>query len=110
MKRSPLSSTTTSGARLMDQGIHFFQGFDLTFNYEDSFLATMVAGGHAVVVGDGVGMGVHSPGRAAVRQPPLGRHRAARRRPGGHAAARHLTGSPWDGGILGLADRRTGSC
>ncbi len=48
--------------RLMDQGIHFSQGFDLTFNYEETFLATMVARGFAVVVADGVGMGVHIPG------------------------------------------------
>lgn len=49
-------------SRLMDQGIHFSQGFDLTFNYEETFLATMVARGYAVVVADGVGMGVHIPG------------------------------------------------
>ena len=49
-------------SRLMDQGIHFSQGFDLTFNYEETFLATMVARGYAVVVADGVGMGTHIPG------------------------------------------------
>lgn len=49
-------------SRLMDQGIHFSQGFDLTFNYEETFLATMVARGFAIVVADGVGMGVHIPG------------------------------------------------
>lgn len=49
-------------SRLMDQGIHFSQGFDLTFNYEETFLATMVARGFAVVVADGVGMGTHIPG------------------------------------------------
>lgn len=49
-------------SRLMDQGIHFSQGFDLTFNYEESFLATMVARGFAIVVADGVGMGTHIPG------------------------------------------------
>ncbi|MCI4676372.1 lipase family protein [Candidatus Mycolicibacterium alkanivorans] len=49
-------------SRLMDQGIHFSQGFDLTFNYEETFLATMVARGFAIVVADGVGMGTHIPG------------------------------------------------
>ena len=49
-------------SRLMSQGIHFSQGFDLTLNYEESFLATMVARGFAIVVADGVGMGVHIPG------------------------------------------------
>ncbi|AQA01140.1 triacylglycerol lipase [Mycobacterium sp. MS1601] len=48
-------------SRLMDQGIHFSQGFDLTFNYEETFLATMVARGFAIVVADGVGMGTHTP-------------------------------------------------
>ncbi|WP_428370256.1 lipase family protein [Mycolicibacterium sp.] len=47
-------------SRLMDQGIHFSQGFDLTFNYEQTFLATMVARGFAIVVADGVGMGTHT--------------------------------------------------
>ncbi|MGB8406333.1 MAG: lipase family protein [Mycobacterium sp.] len=49
-------------SRLMDQGIHFSQGFDLTFNYEETFLATMVARGFAIVVADGIGMGTHIPG------------------------------------------------
>ncbi|AEV73528.1 MULTISPECIES: lipase family protein [Mycolicibacterium] len=49
-------------SRLMDQGIHFSQGFDLTFNYEETFLATMVARGFAIIVADGVGMGIHNPG------------------------------------------------
>jgi triacylglycerol lipase len=49
-------------SRLMSQGIHFSQGFDLTINYEEGFMATMVARGYAVVVADGVGMGVHIPG------------------------------------------------
>lgn len=49
-------------SRLMDQGIHFSQGFDLTFNYEETFLATMVARGFAIVIADGIGMGTHIPG------------------------------------------------
>jgi len=30
-------------SRLFNQGIHFSQGFDLTFGYEETFIATMVA-------------------------------------------------------------------
>ena len=44
-------------SRLFNQGIHFSQGFDITFGYEESFIATMVARGFAVVVPDGVGVG-----------------------------------------------------
>lgn len=46
-------------SRLFNQGIHFSQGFDLMFNYEEGFIATLLARGFAVVVTDGVGMGVH---------------------------------------------------
>ena len=49
-------------SRLMSQDIHFSQGFDLTINYEEGFMATMVARGYGVMVVDGVGMGVHIPG------------------------------------------------
>ncbi|CAN5240117.1 lipase family protein [soil metagenome] len=45
-------------SRLFNQGIHFSQGFDLTFGYEETFIATMVARGFAVVVTDGVGLGI----------------------------------------------------
>lgn len=48
-------------SRMFNQGIHFSQGFDLTFGYEEGFIATMVARGFAVVVTDGVGSGI--PGR-----------------------------------------------
>jgi triacylglycerol lipase len=48
-------------SRLFNQGIHFSQGFDLMFNYEEGFIATLLARGFAVVVTDGVGMGVHVP-------------------------------------------------
>jgi hypothetical protein len=46
-------------SRMFSQGIHFSQGFDLQFNLEEGFPATMVARGFAIVVTDGVGMGVH---------------------------------------------------
>jgi hypothetical protein len=46
-------------SRMFSQGIHFSQGFDLMIGWEEGFVATMVARGFAVVVTDGVGMGVH---------------------------------------------------
>lgn len=48
-------------SRLFDQGIHFSQGMDLMFNIEEGFVATLLARGFAIVVTDGVGMGVHGP-------------------------------------------------
>ncbi|MUM18847.1 triacylglycerol lipase [Mycobacterium sp. CBMA271] len=47
-------------SRMFSQGIHFSQGFDLMFNYEEGFIATLLARGFAIVVTDGVGMGIHS--------------------------------------------------
>jgi Secretory lipase len=52
-------------SRMFNQGIHFSQGFDLWFGYEEGFVATMVARGFAVVVTDGEGLGIH---RAALPQ------------------------------------------
>ena len=46
-------------SRLFNQGIHFSQGFDLTLNVEEGWIATMLARGFAIVVTDGVGMGIH---------------------------------------------------
>jgi Secretory lipase len=48
-------------SRLFNQGIHFSQGFDLMLNVEEGFWATMLARGFAIVVTDGVGMGIHGP-------------------------------------------------
>ena len=48
-------------SRLFNQGIHFSQGFDLMINVEEGWIATMLARGFAIVVTDGVGMGVHGP-------------------------------------------------
>ena len=48
-------------SRLFNQGIHFSQGFDLMFNVEEGLIATMLARGFAIVVTDGVGMGIHGP-------------------------------------------------
>ncbi len=48
-------------SRLFNQGIHasLDTGFDLMFNLEEGFIATLLARGFAIVVTDGVGMGVH---------------------------------------------------
>jgi len=48
-------------SRLFDQGIHFSQGMDLMMNIEEGFVATLLARGFAIVVTDGVGMGIHGP-------------------------------------------------
>lgn len=44
-------------SRLFNQGIHYGGGLDLTFGYEEMFVATMVARGFAVVVTDYQGVG-----------------------------------------------------
>lgn len=48
-------------SKLFNQGIHasLDTGFDLMFNLEEGFVATLLARGFAIVVTDGVGMGVH---------------------------------------------------
>ena len=56
-------------SRLFNQGIHFSQGFDLMFNVEEGFIATLLARGYAIVVTDGVGMGVHGPQSPMPRSP-----------------------------------------
>lgn len=50
-------------SRLFNQGIHasLDTGFDLMFNHEEGFIATLLARGYAIVITDGVGMGVHGP-------------------------------------------------
>ncbi|MBN3459872.1 triacylglycerol lipase [Mycobacterium sp. DSM 3803] len=48
-------------SRLVNQGIHFSQGFDLMLNVDQGFFGTLVARGFAIVITDGVGMGVHGP-------------------------------------------------
>lgn len=50
-------------SKLLNQGIHAStsSGFDVTINYEQGFIGTLVARGFAVMVTDGVGMGVHGP-------------------------------------------------
>ncbi|WP_454793274.1 lipase family protein [Mycolicibacterium lutetiense] len=50
-------------SRLFNQGIHasLETGFDLMFNLEEGWIATLLARGFAIVVTDGVGVGVHGP-------------------------------------------------
>lgn len=75
-------------SRLLNQGIHFSQGFDLMFNMEEGFWATLLARGFALVITDGVGMGVHGPqspqwlNRVAAGTALLDAARAARKLPG----------------------------
>lgn len=75
-------------SRLFDQGIHFSQGFDLMFNYEEGFIATLLARGYSIVVTDGVGEGIHSPvspqflNRVAAGTALIDAARAAQKLPG----------------------------
>jgi hypothetical protein len=77
-------------SRLFNQGIHASvqTGFDLMFNLEEGFVATLLARGFAIVVTDGVGLGVHIPGspqwmnRVAAGTALLDAARAAMRLPG----------------------------
>jgi len=75
-------------SRLFSQGIHFSQGFDLMLNVEEGFIATLLARGYAIVVTDGVGMGIHSPdspqwlNRVAAGTALIDAARAAKKLPG----------------------------
>jgi triacylglycerol lipase len=71
---------------LFNQGVHFSSGLDITFGYEEMFVATMVARGFAVVVTDYEGLG--TPGmhtylnRASEGYALIDAARAAMRLPG----------------------------
>jgi Secretory lipase len=77
-------------SRLFSQGIHasLRTGFDLMFNLEEGFVATLLARGFAIVVTDGVGLGVHIAGspqflnRVAAGTALIDAARAAMRLPG----------------------------
>nr|ACL11832.1 possible lipase [Mycolicibacterium brisbanense] len=77
-------------SRLFNQGIHasLDTGFDLMFNVEEGFVATLLARGFAIVVTDGIGLGVHSPespqwlNRVAAGTAMLDAARAAMKLPG----------------------------
>src|ERR1700739_2347412 len=73
-------------SRMFNQGIHFSAGWDLMFNYEELFVATMVARGFAIVMTDYEGLGtppMHTyVNRLAEGQALLDAARAAMRLPG----------------------------
>lgn len=77
-------------SRLFNQGIHasLDTGFDLMFNLEEGFIATLLARGYAIVVTDGVGLGVHGEmapqflNRVAAGTALLDAARAAKKLPG----------------------------
>jgi len=56
-------------SRLFNQGIHYGGGADLTVGYEETFIATMVARGFAVVVTDYEGVGTGGPATPFLRLP-----------------------------------------
>lgn len=77
-------------SKLFNQGIHasLDTGFDLMFNTEEGFVATLLARGFAIVITDGVGLGVHGPmapqflNRVAAGTAVLDAARAAMKLPG----------------------------
>jgi len=73
-------------SRQFNQGIHYSGGLDLAFNYEELFVATMVARGFAIVMTDYEGLGtppMHTyVNRLAQGQAVLDAARAALRMPG----------------------------
>ncbi|MGB8389640.1 lipase family protein [Mycobacterium sp.] len=73
-------------SRMFNQGIHYSGGLDIMFNYEESFVATMVARGFAIVMTDYEGLGtppMHTyMDRLAQGQAVLDAARAAMRLPG----------------------------
>jgi hypothetical protein len=73
-------------SRMFNQGIHYSGGWDIMFNYEELFVATMVARGFAIVMTDYEGLGtppMHTyVNRLAEAQAVLDAARAAMRLPG----------------------------
>src|ERR1700756_4122999 len=73
-------------SRMFNQGIHYSGGWDIMFNYEELFVATMVARGFAIVMTDYEGLGTPSMhtyvGRVAEGNAMLDAGRAAMRLPG----------------------------
>ena len=87
-------------SRQFNQGIHWSPYLDIAFNYEELFVATMVARGFAIVMTDYQGLGtpgVHTyVNRLAQGHAMLDAARAAMRLP------EHLAGPAWPGRVLGL--------
>ncbi len=75
-----------ASSRLFNQGIHYSGGWDIMFNNEELYVATMVARGFAIVMTDYDGLGtppMHTYGnRRAQGQAVLDAARAAMRLPG----------------------------
>lgn len=73
-------------SRMFNQGIHYSGGWDLMANYEELFVATMVARGFAIVMTDYEGLGTSTMhtyvGRVAEGQAVLDAARAAKHLPG----------------------------
>jgi triacylglycerol lipase len=73
-------------SRMFNQGIHYSGGWDVMFNYEELFVATMVARGFAIVMTDYDGLGtppMHTyVNRVAEGQAVLDAARAAQLLPG----------------------------
>ena len=73
-------------SRMFNQGIHYSGGWDIMFNYEELFVATMVARGFAIVMTDYEGLGTSSMhtyvNRLAEGQAVVDAARAAMRLPG----------------------------
>jgi triacylglycerol lipase len=73
-------------SRMFNRGIHYSGGWDIMFNYEELFVATMVAHGFAIVMTDYEGLGtppMHTyVNRLAEGQAVLDAVRAAMRLPG----------------------------
>jgi hypothetical protein len=97
-------------SRLFNQGIHYSGGWDIAFNYEELFVATMVARGFAIVMTDYEGLGtvaMHSyVQRVAEAQAVLDAARAAMRLPGTSLNPRGpvaLWGYSQGGGAVGAA-------
>ncbi len=87
-------------SRLFNQGIHFSSGLDITFGYEEMFVATMVSRGFAVVVTDYERLG--TPGGAHLRQPTGPRPRITGRSSSRATITGHVGGCARSGGAVGL--------
>ncbi len=78
-------------------------GFDVMFNLEEGWVATLLARGFAIVITDGVGMGVHDSRSPQFLNRNAGRSCTHRRCPRCNEVARHLPGLPRPCRLLGVA-------
>ena len=87
-------------SRQFNQGIHWSPYLDLAFNYEELFVATMVARGFAIVMTDYQGLG--TPGLHTYVNRVAEGDAMIDAGQGGDAVAGHVAGSAWAAGLLGL--------